>query len=188
MVPDGPVRAAPEDDDDINGGASDDDGDDDADDPIPDGAEASVAAEDDSDVHSAEDGSDVHVTHRPATIDPDAKDDYFRPVPLPASIERHRFDLADPESWSALPPASSISSVVITFPLNLPAAENFWGAYLRHVPRVVCYSSTSVYQVDVPGQRAPTPRRDETVRPFALQHPAQPRQAGGAAYNVAEAI
>ena len=57
---DSPVRAAPEDDDDINGGASDDDGDDDADDPIPDGAEASVAAEDDSDVHSAEDGSDVH--------------------------------------------------------------------------------------------------------------------------------
>jgi len=100
-----------------------------------------------------EDGSDVHVTHRPSTIDPDAKDDYFRPVPLPASIERHRFDLADPESWSALPPASSISSVVITFPLNLPAAENFWETYLRHVPRVVCYSSTSVYQVDFPGQR-----------------------------------
>jgi len=44
-------------------------------------------------------------------------------------------------------------AVVVTFPLVGADAEPFWDAYLSRAPNVVCYSTTSVYQVDTPGQR-----------------------------------
>jgi len=96
-------------------------------------------------------GYAVHASNRPST-DPSSKDEYFRPVPLPAAVSRHAFDMGDASTWSVLPPPSQLRAVVITFPLTLPPVDEFWSQYLAHVPSVVCYSSTSVYQVDVPGQ------------------------------------
>lgn len=105
-------------------------------------------------------GAGVHVTNRPSTVDPDGKNEYFRPVPLPESVQRHAFDLALDDTWAALPAPEELQAVVITFPLSMSAMpiERFWERYLRRVPSVVCYSSTSVYRVDVPGQRV-----DETA-------------------------
>ena len=57
-----------------------------------------------------------------------------------------------PESWAGLPDPASLRAVVITFPMQLASVEPFWEAFLRRVPSVVAFSSTSVYQVDVPGQ------------------------------------
>jgi len=96
-------------------------------------------------------GQEVEVTHRPRT-DLDAKDPYFRPVDLPASMPRHEFDLLSPDSWANLPAPESLAAVVVTFPVSLPTAAQFWETYLREVPTLICYSSTSVYQIDVPGQ------------------------------------
>jgi len=97
-------------------------------------------------------GEEVEVTHRPRT-NLDAKDPYFRPVDLPASMPRHEFDLLSPDSWANLPAPETLAAVVVTFPVSLPTAAQFWETYLRDVPTVICYSSTSVYQIDVPGQR-----------------------------------
>lgn len=96
-------------------------------------------------------GLEVHATNRPST-DPMAKDEYFRPVALSGTVQRHSFDLADPATWSSLPPPRELRAVVITFPVALPAVEVFWDEYLRHVPNVLVYSSTSVYQIDRPDQ------------------------------------
>jgi len=97
-------------------------------------------------------GEEVEVTHRPRT-DLDAKDPYFRPIELPASVPRHEFDLLSPDSWANLPAPETLAAVVVTFPVSLPTAAQFWETYLCDVPTVICYSSTSVYQIDVPGQR-----------------------------------
>ena len=51
-----------------------------------------------------EDGCGVCVTNRPTTVDPNAKNEYFRPVPLPEAVPRYAFDLADESTWAALPP------------------------------------------------------------------------------------
>ena len=48
--------------------------------------------------------------------------------------------------------ASEFDAVVVTFPLASEVCEAFWDEYLSAAGRVVCYSSTSVYQVDTPGQ------------------------------------
>ena len=101
-------------------------------------------------------GGEVEVTHRPRT-NLEAKDPYFRPVDLPASVPRHEFDLLSPDSWANLPPAESLAAVVVTFPVSLPTAAQFWEEYLRDVPTVICYSSTSVYQIDVPGAQPAPP-------------------------------
>jgi hypothetical protein len=102
-------------------------------------------------------GQEVEVTHRPRT-DLDAKDPYFRPVDLPASMPRHEFDLLSPDSWANLPAPESLAAVVVTFPVSLPTAAQFWETYLREVPTLICYSSTSVYQIDVPGALPPPSR------------------------------
>ena len=99
-----------------------------------------------------EDGTPVCVTNRPGTS-VDAKPPYFRPVPLDlpeASVLR--FDMAQSETWENLPPPESLSAAVVTFPLS-SGPHGFWDAYLDHVPNVICYSTTSVYQVDQPGER-----------------------------------
>ena len=111
-----------------------------------------------------EQGRSVVATHRPGTVAQE-KPPYFRPVEVSVPAEgasesapsgprfsSARFELDDRETWSNLPPASSVAAVVITFPLAT-APEEFWEAYLRDVRSVLCYSSTSVYQVDAPGQR-----------------------------------
>jgi len=100
-----------------------------------------------------EEGTSVFVTHRPRT-ELDKKPPYFRPISLdgrhpPAT--RLAFEMSEPESWANLPPPESLGAVVVTFALSA-APEEFWEQYLGRVPNVVCYSSTSVYQVDKPGQ------------------------------------
>jgi len=101
----------------------------------------------------ADQGTPVVVTHRPTT-EVDKKPPYFRPLSLQPQLPpdaQRAFELDDPETWANLPPPESLRAVVITF--ALPASpEHFWREYLRRVPNVVCYSSTSVYQVDEPGQ------------------------------------
>ena len=95
----------------------------------------------------------VIATNRPYTGLARSKPPYFRPVPMPTPIERIEFDLNDPESWEALPPPESLSGAVVTFALNdAEKATTFWDAYLARVPSVVCYSSTSVYKVETPGE------------------------------------
>lgn len=101
-----------------------------------------------------EDGRRVYVTNRPATA-AGTKPAYFRPVALPDSdppLGRAIFDINVPESWEALPTPESLAGAVVTFALSEPMAGKFWEAYLCRVPNVVCYSSTSVYLVDEPGQ------------------------------------
>ena len=79
-----------------------------------------------------------------------AKEPYFQGVELPEVVRRHEFDVTVPESWAGLPDPASLRAVVITFPMQLASVEPFWEAFLRRVPSVVAFSSTSVYQVDVP--------------------------------------
>jgi len=93
----------------------------------------------------------VRVTNRPGTA-VGAKEPYFQGVELPEVVRRHEFDVTVPESWAGLPDPASLRAVVITFPMQLASVEPFWEAFLRRVPSVVAFSSTSVYQVDVPGQ------------------------------------
>lgn len=103
----------------------------------------------------------VIVTHR-AGFDAASKPPYFRPVPLDLPPDDEvTFDIDDHTTWDNLPPPEALSSVVITFPLtSAPAA--FWDAYLCRVENVICYSTTSVYQVGTPGQLVDetTPTRD----------------------------
>lgn len=107
-----------------------------------------------------QDDVDIVVTHRPGTLE-NEKPLYFRPVELPIPpVKRVDFDLADPETWKQLPPAEELSAVIITFPMDEPA--EFWDAYLSSVGNVLCYSSTSVYQVDTPGQEVD---EDTPLRP-----------------------
>jgi len=98
------------------------------------------------------------------------KEPYFQPVELPNGATRYEFDLLRTETWENLPPAESLSSVIVTFPLQLGPSRQFWEHYLKQVPRVICYSSTSVYRVDTPGQLVDegTPLR-ETPRSTAEQ-------------------
>ena len=114
-------------------------------------------------------GEEVEVTHRPRT-DLDAKDPYFRPIELPASVPRHEFDLLSPDSWANLPAPETLAAVVVTFPVSLPTAAQFWETYLCDVPTVICYSSTSVYQIDVPGKLLTPP----TAPPPFPQHTPSP--------------
>ena len=109
-------------------------------------------------------GEEVEVTHRPRT-DLDAKDPYFRPIELPASVPRHEFDLLSPDSWANLPAPETLAAVVVTFPVSLPTAAQFWETYLCDVPTVICYSSTSVYQIDVPGKLLTSPHRTSPSPP-----------------------
>lgn len=98
-------------------------------------------------------GRAVHATNRPGT-NVYGKDPYFRAVSIPETVSQSRFDLLAPETWGELPDAAGLSAVVLTFPLSLPMGEQFWESYLKHVRgTVLCYSSTSVYQIDSPGQR-----------------------------------
>ncbi|KAL1520553.1 hypothetical protein AB1Y20_022129 [Prymnesium parvum] len=100
----------------------------------------------------AKGGSEVAVTNRPGTVEK-VKPLYFRPVTMPPEVKpRVLFEINDKATWSNLPPASDFDKVVITFPLASQACEEFFDEYLCNVPAVVCYSSTSVYQVDTPGQ------------------------------------
>lgn len=107
----------------------------------------------------------VIVTNRPGT-DLHAKPPYFRPVELKCPpFTRVDFDIAEPSTWEALPEPESLAAVVVTFPCLEGVAEPFWDQYLGKVSSVLCFSTTSVYQVDVPGQDVdeqtplkPTPR------------------------------
>ena len=98
-------------------------------------------------------GRRVLVTHRPG-FDAQAKPPYFRPVPLDLPAETVlAFDINDRSTWNALPPPEELGAVVITFSLGTAdGPQPFWEAYLGRVPNVICYSTTSVYQVDTPGQ------------------------------------
>jgi len=109
----------------------------------------------------------VIVTNRPGTK-PDQKPPYFRPVDVECPpAERLEFDLNDEATWELLPPSESLGAVIVTFPMATPDA--FWDAYLGAVAEngrpVLCYSTTSVYRVDTPGQLVDehTPLR-ETAR------------------------
>ena len=85
---------------------------------------------------------------------PDARTATRLPLPSPG-VPRHEFDLSLPETWSSLPPPESLSTVIVTFACGTappPLLADFWESYLQHVPYVLCYSSTAVYRVDVPGQ------------------------------------
>lgn len=96
-----------------------------------------------------EDGHSVCVTNRPSTA-AKPKNSYFQPVELP-SVPRHEFELSQPETWGSLPPPESLRAVVVTFACT-GSMDAFWEAYLSKVPHVICYSSTAVYRVDMPGQ------------------------------------
>ena len=105
-----------------------------------------------------DDGVTTVVTNRPGT-DVNKKPPYFRPLSLPSppaqpAAKRVEFDVTDPETWGELPPADSVGGVIVTFPMSSP--EAFWEAYLGKVAErsrpILCYSTTSVYQVDTPGQ------------------------------------
>jgi len=96
----------------------------------------------------------VFATHRPGTK-ADAKPPYFRPVPLDGlvpPVKMLEFDMGQPATWANLPPAESLSGAVVTFPLSSGPHE-FWDSYLSAIPNVLCYSTTSVYQVERPGER-----------------------------------
>jgi len=95
----------------------------------------------------------VIVTNRPGT-DAQSKPPYFRPVELTCPpFQRADFDLSAPETWAALPPPESLGAAIITFPVTeVPTVSAFWEAYLGKVPNVLAFSTTSVYQVDTPGQ------------------------------------
>jgi len=97
-------------------------------------------------------GRTVAVTNRPGTQEK-VKPLYFRPVTLPDEVtERMVFDLDSRETWESLPPPETFDSVVVTFPLSSAEVVAFWDEYLCRVPHVICYSSTSVYEVTTPGQ------------------------------------
>lgn len=93
----------------------------------------------------------VTVTNRPGT-DAQKKPPYFRPVELACPpFQRVDFKLDDESTWEGLPPPETLSAAVLTFPVTeKPSA--FWEAYLSKVPSVLAFSTTSVYQVDQPGQ------------------------------------
>ena len=126
-----------------------------------------------------EDGVPTVVTNRPGT-DVAKKPPYFRPLELPDCATEPRpcatrceFDLNEPSTWEGLPAASSISGVIVTFPMVSP--QSFWDSYLAKVSDlgrpILCYSTTSVYQVDTPGQVVDeeTPLR-ETPRTVGEQY------------------
>eukprot|EP00316_Scyphosphaera_apsteinii_P021286 CAMPEP_0119315438 /NCGR_PEP_ID=MMETSP1333-20130426/35849_1 /TAXON_ID=418940 /ORGANISM="Scyphosphaera apsteinii, Strain RCC1455" /LENGTH=361 /DNA_ID=CAMNT_0007320797 /DNA_START=19 /DNA_END=1104 /DNA_ORIENTATION=- len=110
-------------------------------------------------------GNRVRVTNRPNL---QRKVPYFQPLPLPAHMPRHEFDLASKETWASLPPPETLKAAVLTFATTPALIEPFWEQYLQYVPQVICYSSTAVYRVDEPGQivREDTPLR-ETPRALA---------------------
>lgn len=106
----------------------------------------------------AESGANVAVTNRPSSIEK-TKPLYFRPVTMPSKVKpRILFEVNDKETWVNLPPPSEYDSVVVTFPLASENCKDLFDEYLAHVPNVMCYSSTSIYQVDTPGQHV-----DETT-------------------------
>ena len=97
----------------------------------------------------ASEGHAVTVTNRPGTIDK-VKPLYFRPVTLPDEVsQRIEFDINLPETWVVLPSAEEFDTVVVTFPLASERVIDFWTSYLKSIPNVLCYSSTSVYEVYV---------------------------------------
>lgn len=101
-----------------------------------------------------EDDVPVVVTNRPGT-DLQAKPPYFRPVELECPpFKRVEFDINEPATWEGLPDPASLAAAIVTFPCATGSAEPFWDAYLSRVPTggVLCFSTTSVYRVDVPGQ------------------------------------
>ena len=60
-------------------------------------------------------------------------------------MAHHEFDLLEPETWANLPPAEDFAAAVLTFPVSsLPTAARFWEEYLREIPTVICYSSSSM--------------------------------------------
>lgn len=100
----------------------------------------------------SEAGCDVAVTNRPGSSEK-VKPMYFRPVTMPGKVKpRVVFEINDRETWANLPPATEYDSVVVTFPLSTKNCMAFFDEYLSTVQNVVCYSSTSVYQIDTPGQ------------------------------------
>lgn len=107
-----------------------------------------------------DEGFTVHATNRHG--EGGEKPAYFRPVDLSDTVQRHVFDITKPETWDSLPPPETVRTAVLTFPLQPSTIEPFWEAWLSRVPSVVAYSSTSVYQVDVPEQLVDeeTPLRD----------------------------
>jgi len=111
--------------------------------------------------HLHDRGELVRVTNRPG-IDQRHKEPYFEPVPLADDVPRHEFDITDPTTWDSLPAPETLQAAVVTFATKTGTCELFWEQYLQYVPRVVCYSSTAVYQVGVPGQHVDehTPLRD----------------------------
>jgi len=100
----------------------------------------------------ADAGASVAVTNRPASAEK-KKPLYFRPVSMPAKVKpRVTFEINDEETWANLPPASDFDAVVVTFPLTSDKCERFYDEYLSAAGTLVCYSSTSIYQVSTPGQ------------------------------------
>jgi nucleoside-diphosphate-sugar epimerase len=117
-----------------------------------------------------DDGSSVVVTHRPGT-DASLKPPYFRPIPLELPRQSQlQFDVEDTSTWEQLPPPESLSAAVLTFPMA-DGTEAFWESYLSRVPYVICYSTTSIYQIDRPGQEVDesTPTR-QTPRSSAEEY------------------
>lgn len=94
-------------------------------------------------------GHRVHVTNRPGSRQ---KVPYFQPIRLASSVPRSEFDIASQETWASLPLPSTLRAAVVTFPTTPDLIEPFWEEYLQHVPQVICYSSSSLYRVDRPGQ------------------------------------
>lgn len=97
-------------------------------------------------------GSEVAVTNRPDWADR-RKEPYFAPIELSdPPVRRLEFDIADRQTWASLPKPETLGAAVLTFPTSLELARAFWEAYLCRVPRVIAYSSTAVYRIDVAGQ------------------------------------
>jgi len=110
----------------------------------------------------ADAGASVAVTNRPASAEK-KKPLYFRPVSMPAKVKpRVTFEINDEETWANLPEAEEFDAVIVTFPLTSDKCQRFWEQYLSKVKTVVCYSSTSVYLVDEPGQQVD---EDTTLKP-----------------------
>lgn len=95
----------------------------------------------------SDEGMEVGVTNRPGTGEK-VKPPYFRPVTMSSKVKpRVLFEVNDKATWANLPPASEYDAIVVTFPLVSQSCIELFDKYLRHAAHVVCYSSTSVYQV-----------------------------------------
>lgn len=98
-------------------------------------------------------GVEVSATNRP-NWQSRRKEGYFAPAPLAdRPVTRFTFDIADRSTWAGLPDPSTVGTAILTFAPSLEDASAFWDAYLGRVPRVISYSTTSVYRVDTPGQK-----------------------------------